>query len=256
MNPRFLLRACIVGLVFLCSCAATPAKPVLPPRPQRVLFIGNSYTFFNGGVDNALNRLSKGDLVCSSETSGGKSLAWHYTQSDARQKIAASAWDFVVLQDYSLQPLDKPDMLSLFVGKFCDEIAKVHAKPVLFMTWPRENRPEDGPEIYDAYENAAGDNHALVAPVGLAWKMVRGQRPKLALYREDRSHPTPAGTYLAACVFYDVLLDRSCAGLDAWVTDAKGHPLITLDPRDAALLQQVADECVHPALPSTRAGNR
>jgi hypothetical protein len=50
---------------------------------------------------------------------------------------------------------------------------------------------------------------ALTAPVGPAFARALAQRPDLKLYRKDRVHPTRAGAYLAACVFYAALLGES-----------------------------------------------
>lgn len=55
-------------------------------------------------------------------------------------------------------------------------------------------------------------NDSYTAPVGAAWKAVRDAHPTISLYDADGSHPSPAGTYLAACVFYCTLYQESCAG--------------------------------------------
>jgi hypothetical protein len=52
---------------------------------------------------------------------------------------------------------------------------------------------------------------------------------------DDRKHPTLAGTYLAACVFYAVLNENSPEGI-AYTAG--------LDPVDAAFLQHIAWETV------------
>ena len=50
-----------------------------------------------------------------------------------------------------------------------------------------------------------------VAPVGLAFSMALQERPDVKLYIED-GHPTPEGTYLAACVFYGFIYQQSPVG--------------------------------------------
>jgi hypothetical protein len=52
-----------------------------------------------------------------------------------------------------------------------------------------------------------------------------------ALYDKDGSHPTAAGTYLAACVFYGALWERTPEGLPSSAR---------LDPEHAAALQRYA----------------
>ena len=233
----------VLGSICACGCSIAPMDNAAAP-PRRVLFVGNSYTFYNGGIPNALNKLSRGRLDCVPCVSGGKSLAWHYNQGNARQMIEAEKWDEVVLQDYSLQTLDKLDLFHLFTRRFDEMIDRKGARTVLFMTWPRKDRPQNGLKIYSAYEDAAKALDAKLAPVGLAWRASILQRPGLELYNADKSHPTPAGTYLAACVFYATLLNRSPVGLTSYVVDDNGKPVITLKPGDAKFLQEIAQDAV------------
>ncbi len=58
----------------------------------------------------------------------------------------------------------------------------------------------------------AAENQGLLIPVGEVWRKVRAQRPALELYL-DEVHPNPAGTYLAACVFYAVIFNDDPVGL-------------------------------------------
>src|SRR5687768_4584292 len=84
-----------------CVSSAKSKKASTPQPPRRVLFIGSSYTAFNGGIANALNHLSKGALDCTPCVAGGRSLAWHYTQGEAPKILRSEQWNDVVLQDYS-----------------------------------------------------------------------------------------------------------------------------------------------------------
>ena len=59
----------------------------------------------------------------------------------------------------------------------------------------------------------AAELAALVVPLGPAWQAALRQRPDLRLYVEDGSHPSKAGSYLAACVFYATLFDQGSIGL-------------------------------------------
>jgi len=67
--------------------------------------------------------------------------------------------------------------------------------------------------------------------VGDAWQTVVDEQPDAALWQGDGVHPTTAGTYLAACVFYASIFGRSPVGLT--YTD-------DLSATEAAMLQRVA----------------
>jgi len=88
--------------------------------------------------------------------------------------------------------------------------------------------------IDDGYLAIAAEEQAAVAPVGVAWSSVMSQAHP-ALWQDDGSHPTTAGTYLAACVFYATIYHQSPRGL-AYHAD--------LSAVDAAILQAVAADTV------------
>lgn len=55
---------------------------------------------------------------------------------------------------------------------------------------------------------------AIVEPVGLAWHAF-SQHDRPQLYDRDQSHPSPAGSWLAACVFRSALLKINPVGIEA-----------------------------------------
>lgn len=72
--------------------------------------------------------------------------------------------------------------------------------------------PQKQADITNAYESIGNELHATVVPAGLAWQRFLAKHDKPALHDADQSHPTVAGTYLAACVFLQTLFARSPAG--------------------------------------------
>ena len=205
-------RSALIVLIILTTGPILLAKaPATQGKPMRVLFIGNSYTNYNGSIPKILKEMADdAGIAFEAEASlmGGKSLEWHFTEGKARAAIAKGGWDFVVLQDHSRQAIDHPEKLAEYATQFAAEIDKVGARPVFYMTWARQHEPEKQAVITKAYQDAASATGGQVAPVGLAWQRVLEQRQDIPLHFEDKSHPTPAGSYLAACVFYRVLLDQ------------------------------------------------
>jgi hypothetical protein len=49
---------------------------------------------------------------------------------------------------------------------------------------------------------------ALISPAGAVWHYIRDHHPGIELYQADDSHPTPAGSYAAACAFYVTLFRK------------------------------------------------
>ena len=62
------------------------------------------------------------------------------------------------------------------------------------------------------------------------------RRPRLDLWARDGTHPSRAGSYLAACVFYALLTRRSPVG-NAYTAG--------LEPAEARLLQRIAWDTAH-----------
>jgi len=71
-----------------------------------------------------------------------------------------------------------------------------------------------------------------VVPVGAAWAESWATRPDLHLWHADGSHPSPAGTYLAAAAFYAALTGESCGG-------AEHAGFGQLDDDEIRLLQEI-----------------
>jgi hypothetical protein len=171
-------------------------------RPLDVLFIGNSFTARNQlpSVVAALvaprHALRTGLIQA-----GGASLKRHWNAGLAQRALASQHWDRVVLQEQSTLPLKSPQRFHENVRLFAPVIAAHGATPLLYLTWSRTSVPEAQRELTYAVETIAREVGAGIVPVGVAWHAVRTSHPDIALYDADGSHPTPTGSYLAACVF-------------------------------------------------------
>jgi hypothetical protein len=200
------------------------------PKVLKVLFIGNRYT---RGIRDTLSDLVEASPRFQSTleyvVKGGWTLKQHLNDSNTIARIKSTKWDYVVLQEQSLAPT-----LPGRYDDFCDAmvtlskmIRQCGAKPVLYMTWGRRDKDRQNPLInpdYEtmqmrlsrAYTDVANKADALIVPVGEAWRAVRRERPQLGiqLYRDDVSHPSKKGAYLAACVFYATLFDADPTDLN------------------------------------------
>jgi hypothetical protein len=221
-------------------------------RPLRVLFIGNSYTFFNGGLGSLVQALAnsvKGGrrMEFVEVTKGGQTLEGHWKEGKALAEIRKGGWDYVVLQEHSMRPVIEREKMWIYARMFVGEIKKTGAKTVFYETWARKNRPEMQAGLDQAYSGIAKEIAALVAPAGLAWERALRTKPDLSLHIADLSHPTPAGSYLNACVFYETFFGKSPEGLPRTLRNSAGKALIDLSESEAALLQHAAFEsCPRP----------
>ena len=185
-------------------------SPAAVAAPLKVLFIGNSYTFVND-LPALLTELAASahsphriQTQMIAEPSATLQLLWE--KGSAKKAIQDNKWDFVVLQEQSILPTLAPEQMRIYAKKFDDIIKSQGAKTVLFITWARRGKPEMQPKLNHAYLDVAKELGAKVAPVGQAWAIALAAAPATRLYMDDDSHPAVTGSYLAACVFYQVML--------------------------------------------------
>ena len=258
-------------VVALLLALSQPVKRVVAENSEpklNVLFIGNSYTYFNN-LPQMLAGLAKSakpakQLETEMIAIGGATLKRLWDEGNAVAAIKRGGWDYVILQEQStlgIAPIvtgpakiADPKVFHEYARLFNAEIKKSGARTIFYLTWARQNAPETQAQLTAAYQAIASELKATLAPVGLAWETALKKHPELGLHSEDKSHPTPAGTYLAACVFYVTLYGQSPAGLASVITgqplewlngSAKSEApveLVRLDPAAAKQLQQIAWE--------------
>lgn len=226
----------------------------------RVLFIGNSYTYFND-MPEMLKKLAAGAagseklaIATKSFTPGGCTLRRHSENPELIKALAEGKWDYVIIQEQSAAPARHSAVVARDTypyARYLDSLA-VAANPdvkvIFYMTWGHKDgcqTPHPGyplistyagmqQRLADSYLEMAYDNDARCAPVGLAWQRVRSERPTLPLYRRDRSHPSRTGSYLAANVLYATMLLRPY----------QSEYVDELDPETAEYIQQTAQQTV------------
>jgi hypothetical protein len=196
-----------------------------------VLFVGNSFTARNDvpGLIARLAAVRGKTLGHRLISAGGASLRMHWNRGEVREAIAAGRYAYVVLQEQSTLPVKNAARMRENVLLFDDVIKASGARTALYMTWARAHEPQNQRVIADAYPSVGSEIGATVVPVGLAWQRFLSEHRSPALHDKDRSHPTLAGSYLAACVFYSVLFGESPREIDA--------PVEGLGDGEAALLR-------------------
>lgn len=246
------MRNCTFFSLFFLVCNHFSAQDTL-----RTLFIGNSYTAVNN-LPQLITELAatQGDvLIFQSNTPGGQTFQMHANNALNYQLMQTQNWDYVVLQGQSQEPSFPTAQVNTqtlpYALQLSDSVNSIIpcAQVNFFMTWGRQNGdPQwDSISTFDgmnarlraAYLRFADSANAGVSPVGVAWKYVRDNYPTINLYQQDGSHPSMEGSYLAACVFYSSLFQKSCVG-------SSYNPGIA--QADAVILQEVASAIVLDSL--------
>jgi hypothetical protein len=216
----------------------------------RVLFVGNSFTFYND-MPRMVQELAAEDsgappVFSVSRTRGSWTFEGATDDEGLDSLLEDVDWDFVILQERSWMLSFDEDYWLHASYPYADELRrKIEAagsEGILFETWGYRNGFDDG-DTYEWMQGRLLDGGVELAeklgmdmaPVGNAWYAVHGERPELDLWDSDGRHPNPAGSYLAACVFYAQLTGRD---------PTQSRFMAGLDPDDARYLQKTAAHAV------------
>lgn len=237
------IRAFLIGFALLTLSGISAANA--QSQTIRVLFIGNSLTYSNDlpSMVAALAESRQQKLIHKTIAFPNFSLEDHWQQGDALKAIAKDKWDVVVMQQGPSGLPESREMLLDFTRRFAEKIRAVGAKPALYQVWPSAARFNDFPRVLESYQLAAKEVNGLLLPVGAAWRVAWSRDEKLALYGEDRFHPSVLGSYLAAMVLYEKLFGKSPSGLPATLK-LRSQPSgkIEVSKERAILLQTAAAE--------------
>jgi len=204
----------------------------------KVLFIGNSFTARNdvpGLV--ALMAESRGrQLDHRLISAGGASLRMHWNKGEAQEAIRRGNYDHVVLQEQSTLPVKNPKRMHENIRLFDEVIRESGSKTAVYLTWARQNAPETQDAITHAYSSIGMELGATIIPVGIAWQNFLKDHQLPVLHDKDQSHPSPAGSYLSACVFLAVLFGETPVGIPS--------ELKRISEAETGLIQMTAWETV------------
>jgi hypothetical protein len=171
-----------------------------------VLFIGNSYTYYNN-LAQMIGLISDSmdiKIICRKSTAGGASLSDHWNGLRGLktiEKLNERNYNIVVLQDYSLQAIEKPDTMLYYGNMFSNIIRKKGSKIFLYNTWARKTDPSTQPNIDKMYKSLAESNDATLVPIGKYWQRIMELNSSVELFHTDGSHPSHVGSFLNALAF-------------------------------------------------------
>ncbi len=188
----------------------------------RVLMIGDSLTYYND-LPGLLQQFTIGEatpIYVEQSTTPYASLKFHWDMGKSIERIHKGHWDYVVLQDFSRKPVTDPDDCIKYYALFNDEIKRSGAKTIIFQNWTRRDMEKDYGTMKITYDKIQALTRGHIAPIGAAWRQCATSRPDIRLLIDDR-HPTNAGSYLAACVLYDVLYNKQAGALPSGVAGPK-----------------------------------
>ena len=197
---------------------------------MKILFIGNSYTYFNDMPARFLSLAKENgkEIEVDSVTCGGRKLYENIDKDDQystriRELAKTNEYDVLILQEQSYLAL--VDYESFERGVLALSKLVGAKRDILYATWGRKSGSElltnygwtsekMTNKLHDAYCLAAEKCKAEVSPVGLCFLAL--SESELELYDPDLSHPSYLGTALGTLVHYKTVfgeLPKNCASL-------------------------------------------
>jgi hypothetical protein len=237
----------VVGLFFLLeivlrvmagtpvtSTAAVSRVAAEPNRTASILFIGNSFTYVNDipgmvvqiASSDATNRVR---LAVRSVTRGGADLNYMFRSARASNVLKQQHWDYLVLQEQSQWTGSQARIDDTYsaVDNWNQAARQIGATPVLYETWADKAgspaytdarsyffrlTPEQVQEHIDAQSSALARHFGMaIVPVGRYWAYAEEQSNAPNLYAPDYHHPSVAGSYLTALIFYRLFTGNALA---------------------------------------------
>lgn len=228
-----LLFFLVLGLSLFAVNAQVSALPKVTMKQQspdsvRILWIGNSFTFYNDVPQMVENMGTKNNIPISTTRvlKGGEKFSGHLQNPQLHALLEKGSWDYVVLQEFSSTPAYSTKYVAENILPYAaeiDSLAKRYSpdvNTVYYMTWGHKNgntrqTPYPLDDTYEkmqeriltTYTDMAYENGGVLAPVGVAWRNIRRNYPDIELYIEDNFHPSLAGSYLAANTLFATMVN-------------------------------------------------
>ncbi len=255
MKIIHLLLFTIVGLSGTALASESPSvKTLAVTNPSHLLFVGNSYFYYNDSLHDHLLRMvisaglhDRADTNFKSVTINGARLNHHEVANYLKpgQLGVDEPFQVVILQGHSSAALieEQSAQFENAVEQHAKSIRSRGGEVALYMTpayvFPHKLQRNDMMRDIDSlYTNMGNKVDALVVPVGLAFEESYRRRPDLQLHKAyDGTHPSLLGTYLGAATVFASLYNQSPVGNQYDIFGA-------IDAETRLFLQQVAHDTV------------
>ena len=221
-----------------------------------ILFIGNSYTYYSDMPTAIFRNLAKNagySVKVTAITNGGHTLEKMADPTDSYGLLVEKAltgnqkYDYVILQEQSARPAtESAGKFYKAVRNLAARIRESGAEPILYSTWGRKtgNSTLDKYgctnesmtwKLAAAYDAIGKELNIPVAHAGLAFYDIYTGESGINIYDDDKSHPSYAGSYLAASTLFAKIFNE-----DPTDINYKG----SLTEENAATLRQAASKAV------------
>ena len=217
---------------------------------MKVLFIGNSHTFYNDMPQifkNICDEKGK-DVEVAMQAFGGKTYGWHYGQmTELRFALMHGGFDYIIMQQAAHSPCPAKEETLADGGKIIELARKCGVTPIQTMPWAEKRDPDHQKGMYDIYNTLSEMYGVKLAYAGNVFEDVFYNHPEIDMYWKDGEHASPYGSYTIAMSVYAAIFGESVKGLapnsyntypvtdDGWAAIKDAFAALGKDPNNAEL---------------------
>lgn len=217
---------------------------------MKVLFIGNSHTFYNDMPQifkNICDEKGK-DVEVAMQAFGGKTYGWHYGQmTELRFALMHGGFDYIIMQQAAHSPCPAKEETLADGGKIIELARKCGVTPIQTMPWAEKRDPDHQKGMYDIYNTLSEIYGVKLAYAGNVFEDVFYNHPEIDMYWKDGEHASPYGSYTIAMSVYAAIFGESVKGLapnsyntypvtdEGWAAIKDAFAALGKDPNNAEL---------------------
>lgn len=185
---------------------------------MRVLFIGNSHTFFNDMPQTFKKLAESAGFPTEVEmiAHGGRPLSWHLQEMvEIRFSLLYGKYDYVIVQQAAHAPPTPPTPEETLadVLKIQEQAKAVGTEVIPTVIWAERHIPENQSEMNRGYNLIMAETDMRCSPAGQVFMEIRNEHPEIDMYFEDGAHASPYGSYAVACCVFAQVFGKSPEGL-------------------------------------------
>lgn len=176
---------------------------------MKVLFIGNSHTYFNDMPAVFAEVMKEGTGTQTEVTMlaySWKDLEWHMTTEyfTARFNILYGGYDYCIIQQ-AAHPFPGEETTLNNARRICELCEKAGTRPIVIETWAEKKYPEHQDHLSAANRMVAEKAGAELAPVGSIWSSLVSEHPEIDLFWKDGEHAGVYGDLVITAVLYRMI---------------------------------------------------
>ena len=223
---------------------------------MKVLFLGNSHTYYNDMPQifaNICKERGK-DVEVVMQAHPGVTYGWHSsTRVDFRFAMMYGGFDYVVMQQAAHSPCPAKEETLADGKKIIDLARKYGVTPIQTMPWAEKRDPDHQKEMYDIYNTLSKENDVKLTVAGNVFEDVFYNHPEIDMYWRDGEHASPYGSYTIAMAAYAAIFGESVKGLapksfytfpvseETWAQVQEIFAEVSKDPNNKELLAKAME---------------